>query len=130
MSVVSIPFLLVAVVSAVLLRRPGLRAHRARLLMLAGVCFAACVMASAGDAICLAAMAATGWLAMCLVTRHKNGLLLAGAIALVVAEFLITRQILPRIAAAPWLAVGPTIGLSYVMFRVLHLIADAHGGEL
>lgn len=130
MSVVSIPFLLIAVVSALLLRRPGLEAHRVRLLTLAGVSFAACVTASVGDAICLAAMAATGWLAISLVTRHKNGLLLAGAIALVVAEFLMTRQILPHIAAAPWLAIGPTIGLSYVMFRVLHLIIDAHGGEL
>src|SRR5665213_214913 len=107
MSVVSIPFLLIAVVATLLLRAPRLRAHRARILALASLAFAACVTASAGDAICLATMAATGWIAIRAVTVRKSGLLLAGAILLVVLEFLATRQVLPDIATAPWLAVGP-----------------------
>jgi len=130
MSVVSIPFLSIAVVATLLLRSPRWHANRARILALAGLAFAACATASAGDALCLAAMTATGWIAIRAVTARRSALLLAGAIVLVIAEFLATRQVLPGIATAPWLAVGPTIGLSYVMFRILHLMVDAHGGEL
>jgi D-alanyl-lipoteichoic acid acyltransferase DltB (MBOAT superfamily) len=45
-------------------------------------------------------------------------------------EFCLTRQVLARMHAPPWAAVGPTIGLSYIMFRVIHLLVDAHGDEL
>lgn len=130
MSVVSLPFLLIAVGATLLLRSRRLHGHRARILTIAGLAFAACATAAAGDALCLAAMTATGWLAIRALSVSKSGLLLAGAIFLVVGEFLVTRQVLPHAAPSPWPAVGPTIGLSYVMFRILHLVVDAHGGEM
>ena len=130
MNVVSLPFLLIAIASTLLLRSARLRDRRAAILTVASLTFAICISVEIGDAICLAAMAATGWLAIRAVTANKSGLLLAGAILCVVLEFLATRQVLPDVAKPPWLAVGPTIGLSYVMFRILHLIVDAHGGEL
>ncbi|MBS0538250.1 MAG: hypothetical protein JSR47_05815 [Proteobacteria bacterium] len=130
MSIVSIPFLLIAVVTTLLLRSERWQANRARILTLASVAFVAGATASVGDALCLAAMTATGWIAIRLVTVRKNTPLLASAIVLVIAAFLASRQILPGVDVPPWLAVGPTIGLSYVMFRILHLIVDAHGGEL
>lgn len=130
MSIVSIPFLLIAVVATLLLRNERWHTNRARILTLASLAFVAGATVSVGDALCLAAMAATGWVAIRLVSARKTMPLLAGAILLVIAEFLASRQVLPAIDAAPWLAIGPTIGLSYVMFRILHLIVDAHGGEL
>ena len=129
-TVVDLPFLLVAALTVLALRIPVLGAWSVEVLAAASLVFVASVTDSAGDAICLAAMAATGWVLMQMVARRKSGLLLAFGIACVVAEFFLARQVLPHAPAPAWLAVGRTIGLSYVMFRVLHLVVDAHGDEL
>ncbi len=53
--------------------------------------------------------------------------LLVVAIGSVLAEFVTARQILP---CAPVLSIGRTIGLSCIMFRLIHLIVDGYGDEL
>ena len=132
MTVVSLPFLLIFGAATLAVRSPLGRAHRLPALAIASLIFAAASTEAIGDAVCLLAMAATGWLAVMAVRRNKNGWLLAGCLGIVVVEFVAVRQLLPH--GPMWPLYGPvlgsTIGLSYVMFRILHLIVDAHGEEL
>lgn len=134
MAVVSLPFLLIFGAATLGLRSPFGRTHRLPLLAIASLVFAAASTEAIGDAICLLAMAASGWFAVMVVRRNKNGWLLAGCLAVIVVEFIAVRQLLPHGPMSSWLLYGPvlgsTIGLSYVMFRILHLIVDAHGDEL
>lgn len=133
MTVVSLPFLVIFGVATLALRSPFGRSHRLAALAIASLIFALASTEAIGDAVCLLAMAATGWLAVMAVRRNKNGWLLAGCLAVIVAEFIAIRQ-LPHGPMSSWLVYGPvlgsTIGVSYVMFRTLHLIVDAHGDEL
>lgn len=129
MSVLDWPFLLIAAAIVVLLRATPLRHRRVETLATSGLLYATCI-GSAGDTLCLLAMAATGWAGLRALARHQGGLRLGVAIAAVVLEFLLTRQVLPLAEAPPWLAVGRSIGLSYVMFRVIHMLVDAQGEEL
>ncbi|MDR3537996.1 MAG: MBOAT family O-acyltransferase [Acetobacteraceae bacterium] len=126
MTVVDLPFLLIALATILVLRFTPLRTRRVEVLAVASLGFVASVTRSVGDAACLLAMAATGWFLMKALARHKRGWLLAGGIACVLAEFVVSRRVLPM----TWDAMGPTIGLSYVMFRVIHLAVDAQGDEL
>ncbi|HEY2872945.1 MAG TPA: MBOAT family O-acyltransferase [Reyranella sp.] len=134
MTVVSLPFLLIFCVATLALRSPFGRTHRLSLLAIASLIFALASTEAVGDAVCLLAMAATGWFAVMAVRRNKNAWLLAGCLTLIVLEFVAIRQVLPHEAMSSWPLYGPvlgsTIGLSYVMFRILHLIVDAHGDEL
>ncbi len=130
MSVVDPLFLIVSLASILALHSRLLADRRAEVLGAASLVFAGGILGSAGDAACLATMALTGWALVKAVSGNKSGLLLAFGIACVLAEFVIVRRLLPDAPAPAWLAVGRTIGLSYVMFRVIHLIVDAHGDEL
>ena len=120
------------------LRSPFGRIHRLSSLAIASLIFASASTEAVGDAVCLLAMAATGWFAVMAVRRNKNAWLLAGCLTVIVLEFVAVRQVLPHEAMSSWPLYGPvygpvlgsTIGLSYVMFRILHLIVDAHGDEL
>jgi D-alanyl-lipoteichoic acid acyltransferase DltB (MBOAT superfamily) len=134
LTVVSLPFLLIFGAATLALRsRPG-RIHRLSALAIASLVFALASTEAIGDGVCLLAMAATGWFAVKAVRLNKNAWLLAGCLAVIVLEFVAVRQLLPREAMSSWPLYGPvlgsTIGLSYVMFRILHLIVDAHGDEL
>jgi alginate O-acetyltransferase complex protein AlgI len=124
------PFLLVVAVTVLSFRIPRLWRWRVEILTAASLVFVASVTASIGDGACLLVMAATGWVALKALARHKSHALLATGIVCVLAEFAVCRQVLPHAAGPPWLMVGRTIGLSYVMFRVIHLMVDAHGDEL
>jgi alginate O-acetyltransferase complex protein AlgI len=134
LTVVSLPFLLVFGAATLALRSPFGRTHRLSLLAIASLIFALASTEAIGDAVCLLAMAATGWFAVMAVRRNKNAWLLAGCLTVIVLEFVAIRQVLPHEAMSSWPLYGPvlgsTIGLSYVMFRILHLIVDAHGDEL
>lgn len=121
------PFLLTAIATVLALRIPRLNPWRIEILAIASLVFVVQISDSLSDVVCLLAMAATGWALAKAVSRHKSGALLAFAVLCVVAEFVCTRQILPQIGAV---SVGRTIGLSYVMFRVIHIVVDAHGNEL
>ncbi len=128
--VASAPFLLIAIGTALLLRIERLRVRRAQILTIASLAFAIVVTASWLDAACLLVMAGSGWVFIKAVAFCKKGLLLAAAVAAIVAEFVLTRQLAPGTAWLPGVALGRTIGLSYIMFRIIHLIVDAHGDEL
>jgi D-alanyl-lipoteichoic acid acyltransferase DltB (MBOAT superfamily) len=132
LTVVSLPFLLIFGAATLALRSPFGRTRRLPTLAAASLIFAAASTEAIGDAVCLLAMAATGWFAVMVVRRNKNGWLLAGCLAVIVAEFVAVRQLLPHGPMGPLYGpvLGSTIGLSYVMFRILHLIVDAHGDEL
>jgi D-alanyl-lipoteichoic acid acyltransferase DltB (MBOAT superfamily) len=134
LTVVSLPFLLIFCVATLALRSPFGRTHRLSLLAIASLIFASASTEAIGDAVCLLAMAATGWFAVMAVRRNKNAWLLAGCLTVIVLEFVAIRQVLPHEAMSSWPLYGPvlgsTIGLSYMMFRILHLIVDAHGDEL
>lgn len=138
MTVVSLPFLLIFGEATLVLRSPLGRTHRLSALAIASLVFGLASTEAVGDAVCLLAMAATGWFAVKAVRRNKNAWLLAGCLTVIVVEFIAVRQLLPHEAMSSWPLYGPvygpvlgsTIGLSYVMFRVLHLIVDAHGDEL
>ena len=129
MTIVSLPFVAIAVAGTVLVRVHWLKQWRAQVLAGLGLAFAASASGSVGDAFCLAAMTATGWVFIRLVARNKSAALLATGIGCIVVEFLIARQVLPHVPAPGWLKVGWTVGLSYIMFRVIHLIIDVHGDE-
>jgi alginate O-acetyltransferase complex protein AlgI len=128
--VVDWPFLLVVAATVLSVRIPRLWRWRVEVLTAASLLFVASVTASIGDGACLLVMAATGWFALKVLARHKSHALLAAGIVSVLTEFAVSRQLLPHAGGPPWLVVGRTIGLSYVMFRVIHLIVDAHGDEL
>jgi D-alanyl-lipoteichoic acid acyltransferase DltB (MBOAT superfamily) len=134
LTVVSLPFLLIFGAATLALRSPFGRSHRLPALAIASLVFALASTEAIGDAACLLAMAATGWLAVLIVRRTKHGWLLAGCLAVIIVEFVAIRQLLPHRPMSSWPLYGPvlgsTIGLSYVMFRVLHLIVDAHDDEL
>ena len=130
MTIVGLPFLAIALASVLLLRAPWLQERRAEVLTCLSLAFAASATGSVGDAACLSAMAATGWIAIRVVARNKSPALLAAGIGCIVAEFLISRQLLSHAPAPSWLMVGQTAGLSYIMFRVIQLIVDMHGDEV
>jgi alginate O-acetyltransferase complex protein AlgI len=130
MTIVGLPFVAIALAGVLLLRVPLLQRWRVQLLAGFSVVFAASASGSFGDALCLAGMAATGWIFMQIVACNKHPALLAAGIGCIVGEFLVFRQLLPHVPAPAWLLVGRTIGLSYVMFRVIHLVVDVHGDEV
>jgi alginate O-acetyltransferase complex protein AlgI len=130
MTIVSLPFLLIALGTAALLRGARLRASRAEILLVASLVFALLLAASPRDALFLIAMAASGWVLVKAVAINKGGRRLGLAILCIVGEFVMIRQLTPSV---PWLAgveFGRTVGLSYIMFRIVHLLVDAHGDEL
>lgn len=124
------PFVASAVALVLLLRLPRLQARRVEVLALVGLGFAAATLQGITDAACLAAIGGVGWLVLRGMARRPHRLWLPIGIAATLGLFLLSRQVLPRLALPPWLVVGQTFGLSYVMFRVLHLMVDAAGGEV
>ncbi len=130
MNLIGLPFLVVTLATVVLMRARMLRRWRVETLAIASLAFVGSVVGSIGDAVCLLVMAAIGWAGVNAVTRDHRPRVASVAIAGVLAAFFLARQILPAAQAPHWLMVGRSIGLSYVMFRVIHLIVDAQGDEL
>jgi alginate O-acetyltransferase complex protein AlgI len=130
MNALGLPFVLIACLTVLAMRSPILKERRPLVLSVASLTFIASVETRIGDAACLLAMVVTGWIMMGLVTRYKSGRVLALAIASILGEFLVSRYALPDCPGLGWASIGRTIGLSYIMFRVIHLIVDAQGDEL
>jgi D-alanyl-lipoteichoic acid acyltransferase DltB (MBOAT superfamily) len=124
-AIVGLPFAAVVVLSLMAAHLRLLRGRRAEVLLAASVGFVA-LLSPMPDALCLAIMAATGLGVTAVLQRRPAGWLLGAGIALVITEFLAARQVLPWTV----LGVGPTIGLSYLMFRLIHMMVDAQTGEL
>ena len=102
MTVVSLPFLLIFGAATLALRSPLGRTHRLPALAIASLVFGLASTEAVGDAVCLLAMAATGWLAVKAVRRNKNAWLLAGCLTVIVVEFIAVRQLLPHEAMSSW----------------------------
>lgn len=139
------PFVLAAVVLVLLLRARRLQAWRIEVLAVVGLAFAATTLDGVADAVCLAAMGGIGWLVLRGMARRPHRLWLPAGIAAALAVFVLSRQVLPRLELPPLAfppisagggslpslpVIGHVFGLSYVMFRVLHLIVDAVGNEV
>src|SRR5579862_6091675 len=129
-SIASAPFLLVALATILILELEAVRRYRPAVLTIARVGFAVLSVASLLDAGSLILMAASGWIFIKLVAARRHGWLLAAAVVTIVLEFVATRQLVPGVVWLPGIALGRTVGLSYIMFRIIHMIIDAHGGEL
>ena len=129
-TIVGPAFTIIALVSVLLFRSERLRGYRVEILGISSVVFAALAVGSAADAACLFAMAATGRVFVSAVSASRNRLVLACGLAAIVAEFVLIRQLFPGSAWLPGVELGVTIGISYVMFRIIHLMVDAYGGEL
>jgi len=99
-------------------------------LIAAGLAVAGAMTATLGDALCLLVMALSGWLLIGAVARWNSSWTAGGAIAVIVAEFWIARDLLPGASEPTVLDIARTVGLSYMMFRIIHMIVDACGGEL
>ncbi|MGE5270209.1 MAG: MBOAT family O-acyltransferase [Thiohalocapsa sp.] len=130
MSLVAPSFLLVALAAVLLLRVPRLRARRADILAALSLVFALLATATPRDGMCLLAMAVSGRLLLSAVAASRSARLLALAILCIIGEFLLSRWLAPGTLWLPGVELGRTLGLSYVMFRILHLLVDAQGGEL
>lgn len=124
-AIVGLPFAAVVVLSLAASHLPPLRGRRVEVLLAASLCFVA-LLSPVPDTLCLAVIAVTGLAATWVLQRRPTGWLLAAGIGAVIAEFLLARQILPWTA----LDVGSTIGMSYVMFRLIHIMVDVQTGEL
>ncbi|MBN8904337.1 MAG: hypothetical protein J0H57_25230, partial [Rhodospirillales bacterium] len=139
------PFVLAGLATVLLLRARRLQAWRVEVLALVGLAFAAATLDGAADAICLAAMGGIGWLVLRGMAWRPHWLWLPAGIVAALAVFVLSRQVLPRLDLPPLAfppigpgggrlaslpAIGHVFGLSYVMFRVLHLMVDAAGGEV
>ncbi|NGM19905.1 hypothetical protein G3576_07745 [Roseomonas stagni] len=73
------------------------------------------------------AMALAGCAMLRPVARRPG--LLPASIAALVGLFLLVREVLPALGWLPPIGLGGSIGLSYVMFRLVQLLVDAAEGE-
>lgn len=121
-----IAFLLLVVLATNLSRAP---AWRAAVLLAANVVFIGSYVEHPVQLVPLAAFLALGWGLLEAVRRTRSSAVLAAGLVLVLATFVVLKRfsflgdfVLPF----PYLL----IGLSYILFRVLHLLVDARQGEL
>jgi alginate O-acetyltransferase complex protein AlgI len=103
---------------------------RASILALANVAFIASQLHTPLQAFALALMLAFGYAATLLLRRWKSPALLALCIALVVISFLYLKRysFMSFVPALPFAYV--LLGLSYVLFRIIHLIVDTASGDI
>lgn len=103
---------------------------RASVLALANVTFIASQLHTPLQAFALALMLAFGYAATLLLRRWKSPALLALCIALVVISFLYLKRysFMSFVPALPFAYL--LLGLSYVLFRIIHLIVDTASGDI
>ena len=129
MSLLSVPFLLLAALAILWLRGTRGRLREAGFLVLSAV-FAASYLGPVGS-LSTALFCLAGFGAARLVERHPRRL--APAVAVLTLTFLVMRAydflvpVLPRSLAEGLLA---TAGLSFLFFKILHVVIDASAGTL
>ena len=131
MELISLSFLLLVAVALALYGARRSSGWRTGVLVLANAAFVAMLLpASPFDAWALVLFLALGYAALCAVDRWRDGRCLAAAIASVVAVFLY----LKRYAVVGFLPALPAgyavVGLSYILFRVIHLLVDTQNGAV
>lgn len=128
MGIVSAAFLVTTLATALLLRAGGPRLPRADVLIAASAAFAIAIAPQGRDAVALGLLVAAGYVAARLAPlAARLAALLLLALGVIASWWLLQRGVLPT-GDAP--AAVTTLGLSYVMFRVIHLVVDARDGQL
>jgi alginate O-acetyltransferase complex protein AlgI len=129
MSLTSTSFLVLAL-AAILLSRVAPSAARPWVLSAASVVFIASHLDSPTEALPLAGLLVAGYGFVEALRRTRSALLLGVALVGVVGSFLVLKRygFVPAFAKVPLPYL--VVGLSYVLFRLLHLMIDAQQGEL
>ena len=122
----------IAFIAAVVLLTSALPTPRGRsvVLMAANLVFIGSHVDHLGQLAPLAAFLLTGYLAIELARRTRSTWSLWGGLAVVVAGFVVLKRFSFLGAALTLPFAYLIVGLSYVLFRVLHLLIDAKQGEL
>ena len=123
-------FLAVACVSVLVVRQRVMAVDRVTVLAVASLVF---VAVSVRDVVALAAllgMGAWGYVMLRLLAHWKRAGLLWGGLGGVVALFGAAKLAVPAVAVLPGLEIPVSLGLSYAMFRLLHVMVDVHSGDL
>ena len=106
------------------------RTWRRLVLLGANLGFIAASLTAPSEALPLAAFLALGYLAAVSLSPRSRGPLVAGAIAALVALFVYLKQYAWLVVLPPLPLAYSVLGLSYMLFRVLHLIVDRVQGSL
>jgi D-alanyl-lipoteichoic acid acyltransferase DltB (MBOAT superfamily) len=129
-SVPSFQFLLFALVAAAAYHLPLLKRARPLVLLVANVALLLSFSRGPADLLPFAMFLAVGYGAICLLRARRVRGLASLAIALVLFGFVWLKRY-SFVPSEIWLhAPYVTIGLSYVFFRVMHLVVDAGQGDL
>jgi alginate O-acetyltransferase complex protein AlgI len=130
MSIASPDFLVLALVAVLLSRASSRPGARAWVLSAASILFLASFLSEAREVLPLAAFLIVGYGSVELLRLTRSAALLGAGIALIVTAFVLLKQygFVPAFARVPFPYLA--VGLSYVLFRVLHLMIDAQQGEL
>lgn len=131
MGVLSLGFLALVVAATLGFRLLPWRPARRIVLTVANVAFVASFAKSAVDLLPLVGFLVASWIGIVLLRRKPNALVLGAWLALIVASFVVLKQyafVTPLVGFENPLM---TVGLSYVLFRVIHLMVDlGTGGRL
>lgn len=129
MTITSTSFLALAF-AAVLLSRALPAKLGPWVLTLASVVFIASYLEGPAEALPLVGLLLMGYVFVEALRRTRSAALLAVALVVVIAAFVVLKRygFVPAFAQLPWPYL--VVGLSYVLFRLLHLMIDAQQGEL
>ena len=129
MALTSAQFLIFCSLTLVLFRLCPFAGLRLAIVLLANLLFLASMLNGWVESWALAAFAALGYLGVQIASRLKSGASLGICIAVVVALFIVVKYG-DQLSLLRNLPAFSVIGLSYILFRVLHLIIDLSQDEL
>lgn len=130
MNLTSPQFLIFVVCAVIAYHANSSLIYRRFVLVVADIYFIASYVGHLRDVVPLLAFVAAGYCALQAITLRPGKATLAGGIAIILATFIVLKQFsfldgLPRLPF-PYL----TVGLSYILFRMIHVMADARSGDL
>ncbi|MDR3098932.1 MAG: hypothetical protein LBV73_17905 [Paraburkholderia sp.] len=130
MELTSWQFVAFSVVVVLLFNASRAARWRASVLALANVAFIASHLRAPYQALALVAVLAGGYVATRVVRRWSSRAVVALCIALVVVGFLYLKHysFMSFVPALPFLYL--VLGLSYILFRIIHLIVDTASGDI
>ena len=130
MNAPSFQFLGFAVAGAALFNLWGALVWRRLVLLALNLVFFSLFASGVISAVPFAAFLLTGYLSVAVLRKHPSQGLFLLALALILFEFFWLKRysFIPAAISLPFVYV--TIGLSYVFFRVLHLVIEARQGGL
>lgn len=99
-------------------------------LLIFNVLFVAAFFHSIASVMPLATFCLAGYCAVRIVSRQKNLAVFWALIAILLVLFIVIKKYVIVEQYAPLGLDYPTIGLSYILFRVLHLIIDCREGSI